>query len=84
MGAASARVAATAAVLVVALMAGRALAVGERLERLGDEIMVAGQLFHTGTPVVLCTPPHSTNTRTSALLERDAPREGRHPPALAS
>jgi N-acetyl-anhydromuramyl-L-alanine amidase AmpD len=28
---------------------------GERLERLGDEIMVCGQLFHTGAPVVLWT-----------------------------
>ncbi|HNO77242.1 MAG TPA: N-acetylmuramoyl-L-alanine amidase [Phycisphaerae bacterium] len=26
---------------------------GERLERVGDEIVVAGQLFHTGAPVVL-------------------------------
>lgn len=26
---------------------------GERLERLGDEIVVAGQLYHTGAPVVL-------------------------------
>jgi len=31
--------------------------VGERSERLGDEIMVAGQLFHTGAPVVLWTDP---------------------------
>jgi N-acetyl-anhydromuramyl-L-alanine amidase AmpD len=31
--------------------------VGERLERRGDEIMVAGQLFHTGAPVVLWTDP---------------------------
>ncbi|RMH12530.1 MAG: N-acetylmuramoyl-L-alanine amidase [Planctomycetota bacterium] len=30
---------------------------GERLERTGDEIMVCGQLFHTGTPVVLWTDP---------------------------
>ncbi|MEM9373785.1 MAG: peptidoglycan recognition family protein, partial [Planctomycetota bacterium] len=28
---------------------------GDRLERSGDEIMVAGQLFHTGVPVVLWT-----------------------------
>ncbi len=26
---------------------------GERIERLGDEIVVAGQLYHTGAPVVL-------------------------------
>ncbi|MCH7813563.1 MAG: N-acetylmuramoyl-L-alanine amidase [Planctomycetes bacterium] len=30
---------------------------GTRLERLGDEIMVCGQLFHTGVPVVLWTDP---------------------------
>ena len=30
---------------------------GQRLERLGDEIMVAGQLFHTGTRIVLWTDP---------------------------
>ena len=29
--------------------------VGQPLERSGDEIMVAGQLFHTGAPVVLWT-----------------------------
>ncbi len=31
--------------------------VGERLERQGDEIVIAGQLFHTGTPVVLWLDP---------------------------
>ena len=30
---------------------------GEKLERAGDEIMVCGQLYHTGTPVVLWTDP---------------------------
>lgn len=30
---------------------------GERLARLGDEIVVCGQLFHTGAPVVLWTDP---------------------------
>src|SRR5438045_1651032 len=30
---------------------------GEKLSRTGDEIMVAGQLFHTGAPVVLWTDP---------------------------
>jgi N-acetylmuramoyl-L-alanine amidase len=30
---------------------------GDRLERKGDEIVVAGQLFHTGAPVVLWTDP---------------------------
>jgi len=34
-----------------------AVRAGERLERSGDEIMVCGQLFHTGTPVVLWTDP---------------------------
>src|SRR5438046_1087056 len=31
--------------------------VGQRLERKGDEIVVAGQYFHTGAPVVLWTDP---------------------------
>jgi N-acetylmuramoyl-L-alanine amidase len=31
--------------------------VAERLERRGDEIMIAGQLYHTGAPVVLWTDP---------------------------
>ena len=31
--------------------------VGQQVPRKGDEIMVAGQLFHTGTPVVLWTDP---------------------------
>jgi N-acetyl-anhydromuramyl-L-alanine amidase AmpD len=30
---------------------------GDRVERRGDEIVVAGQLFHTGAPVVLWTDP---------------------------
>lgn len=30
---------------------------GDRVERHGDEIVVAGQLFHTGAPVVLWTDP---------------------------
>ena len=30
---------------------------GEPLERLGDEIVVCGELFHTGAPVVLWTDP---------------------------
>ncbi len=30
---------------------------GDRLERRGDEIVVAGQYFHTGAPVVLWTDP---------------------------
>lgn len=31
---------------------------GTEMKRTGDEIMVAGQLFHTGTRVVLWTDPH--------------------------
>ena len=31
--------------------------VGQKIERRGDEIMVAGQLFHTGAPVILWTDP---------------------------
>src|SRR5438874_9714702 len=31
--------------------------VGQRLPRQGDEIVVCGQLFHTGAPVVLWTDP---------------------------
>jgi len=31
--------------------------VGQKLERRGDEIMVCGQLFHTGAPVILWTDP---------------------------
>src|SRR5687768_1151948 len=30
---------------------------GEKLYRRGDEIVIAGQLFHTGAPVVLWTDP---------------------------
>ena len=32
--------------------------IGQRLARVGDEIMVCGQLFHTTTRVVLWTDPH--------------------------
>ncbi len=35
---------------------------GQPLERHGDEIMVAGQLFHTGTKVVLWTDPGGYDT----------------------
>lgn len=31
--------------------------VGKRVERVGDEIVVCGQLFHTGAPVVLWMDP---------------------------
>lgn len=45
--------------LLVSLLAGcaGAPAPGTPLERRGDEIMVCGELFHTGTPVVLWTDP---------------------------
>jgi N-acetyl-anhydromuramyl-L-alanine amidase AmpD len=45
--------------LALALAAGckTTPAPGAQLKRSGDEIMVAGQLFHTGTPVVLWTDP---------------------------
>ena len=39
--------------------------VGSRLERKGDEIVVAGQLFHTGVPVILCTSVISVDLRYS-------------------
>ncbi len=47
---------------LVALVAGSAPAAdgfkpGEPAKRAGDEIVVCGQLFHTGTPVVLWTDP---------------------------
>jgi N-acetylmuramoyl-L-alanine amidase len=42
--------------ILLAACAG-APAPGTRLERRGDEIVVCGQLFHTGTPVVLWTDP---------------------------
>src|SRR5688500_1781342 len=51
---------AVAALAVCFVLAGckathRADKVGSRLERKGDEIMIAGQFFHTGAPVVLWT-----------------------------
>jgi N-acetyl-anhydromuramyl-L-alanine amidase AmpD len=39
------------------VLAGCGPAPGERLQRRGDEIVAAGQLFHTGTPVVLWIDP---------------------------
>ena len=46
-------------VMLLALMSGctRLPAPGVHLAREGDEILVAGQLFHTGTPVVLWLDP---------------------------
>jgi N-acetylmuramoyl-L-alanine amidase len=49
-----------AVLLGTALLAGCATPtarVGAKLPRVGDEIVVAGQYFHTGTPVVLWTDP---------------------------
>src|SRR5688500_8848036 len=53
---------AVAALAVCFVLAGckathRADKVGSRLERKGDEIVIAGQFFHTGAPVVLWTDP---------------------------
>ncbi len=36
----------------------------DEVDRVGDEIMVAGQLFHTGTPVVLWSDPGGFNAYT--------------------
>ena len=52
----------TAAFVAIALMTGCAgkikqPTVGQKLERRGDEIVVAGQLFHTGAPVVTWMDP---------------------------
>ena len=43
--------------LLLIAQAPTAAEVGERVERVGDEIMVCGQLFHTTAPVVLWTDP---------------------------
>jgi N-acetyl-anhydromuramyl-L-alanine amidase AmpD len=57
------RVAVTLAVLAAWMIGGCAsknqskAKVGQKLERRGDEIMVCGQLFHTGAPVVLWIDP---------------------------
>lgn len=52
----------TAALVAIALFTGCAgkikqPTVGQKLERRGDEIVVAGQLFHTGAPVVTWMDP---------------------------
>jgi len=46
-------------VTLLALLPGcaRGPRMGQQVPRVGDEIMVAGQLFHTGAPVVLWTDP---------------------------
>ena len=43
--------------LLIVLTTGCATTPGEPLRRSGDEIMICGQLFHTGTPVFLWTDP---------------------------
>lgn len=50
---------------------------GERLERRGDEIMVCGQLFHTGAPVVLWTDPggYDAYRAECRFLDQDRPRD---------
>jgi N-acetylmuramoyl-L-alanine amidase len=45
------------AVVLSMLLVGCASNVGKEVHRKGDEIMVCGRLFHTGTPVVLWTDP---------------------------
>ena len=49
---------------------------GQKIERRGDEIMVAGQMFHTGAPVILWTDPggydaYRTERRFSPLDQAD-------------
>jgi N-acetylmuramoyl-L-alanine amidase len=44
-------------ILSVCALAGCAPSPGTRVERLGDEIIVCGQLFHTGAPVVTWLDP---------------------------
>jgi N-acetylmuramoyl-L-alanine amidase len=46
-------------IMLAAVLAGCAQRqqVGQQVQRRGDEIMVAGRLFHTGAPVVLWTDP---------------------------
>ena len=56
----SCRIAALACCCLISATLGcapRAFPPGRLLERAGDEIVVCGQLFHTGTPVVLWTDP---------------------------
>lgn len=45
------------ATLLMLVLTGCATRPGTELHRSGDEIVVAGRLFHTGTPVVLWTDP---------------------------
>ena len=45
------------AFVLAGLKSATAVEVGEQIQRMGDEIMVCGQLFHTTAPVVLWTDP---------------------------
>lgn len=47
----------TILILLAAAMLGGCSMPGEELRRRGDEIVVCGRLYHTGTPVVLWTDP---------------------------
>lgn len=62
---------------------------GEPVQRSGDEIMVAGQLFHTGTPVVLWTDPggydgYRVERRYAPWAEADWKTSQAAKPALSS
>jgi N-acetyl-anhydromuramyl-L-alanine amidase AmpD len=62
--------------------------VGERLERLGEEIVVAGQFFHVGAPVVLWLDaegydayrpwPHFASPHATAPGEAEEPQRARY------
>lgn len=61
---------------------------GDRLPRKGDEIVVCGQLFHTGTRVVLWTDPHGYDAyrvepRFPAELTPAALRDWKYQPSLS-
>lgn len=65
-----------AVILCLALAAGCATRSGKKAPRTGDEIVVAGQFFHTGTPVVLWVDPggydaYRVERRFSPLKEAD-------------
>ncbi len=62
---------------------------GTRLARAGDEIMVAGQLFHIGTPVVLWTDPggydgYRVERRFAPWAEADWPQSHAANPQLST
>jgi N-acetylmuramoyl-L-alanine amidase len=56
----------------------------DQLEHTGDQIMVAGQLFHTGTPVVLWTDPGGYNAYQTEIQFTDQPDGAATPPATGS